>query len=258
MAIAFDRVGDGPPLALLHPLGADRQIWRPVVDLLRGQRELILLDLPGFGESPPIEDQTPTPRALAGALVDLFASLGIERVHAAGNSLGGWVALELALTGAALSTAAISPAGLWPQPLVPKSSLAHRAGKRFLPVAGPLVRTAPGRALLLRSAVAHPRRVPGAEAAHLVRAYATAPGFIAVNNAMRAGRFEGLERIRTPLTMIWPAHDRLVARPPWLPDNVRNVTLEDAGHIPMWDSPREVAQALLAASERRLAPAMWQ
>jgi pimeloyl-ACP methyl ester carboxylesterase len=246
--IAFDREGQGPALALLHPLGADRRVWSPVVPLLRDQRELILIDLPGFGQSPPLSSGKPTPRALAGAVAELLRELGVDRAHVAGNSLGGWVALELALSGAALTATAIAPAGLWPAPLVAKPSAAHLLAGRLLALVGPAAATGPGRRLLLRSAVAHPNRVPAAESAHLVRAYAQAPGFIPVNNAMRAARFEGLERIRVPLTLVWPEHDGLVKRPPWLPDNVRNITLPDTGHIPMWDDPEAVAQALLTGS----------
>jgi pimeloyl-ACP methyl ester carboxylesterase len=223
------------------------------VPLLRHQRELILIDLPGFGQSPPLTSGKPTPRALAGAVAELLRELGIDRAHVAGNSLGGWVALELALSGAALSATAIAPAGLWPAPLVAKPSAAHLLAGRLLTVVGPLAATGPGRRLLLRSAVAHPNRVPAAESAHLVRAYGQAPGFIAVNDAMRAGRFEGLERIRVPLTLVWPEHDGLVKRPPWLPDNVRNIDLPGTGHIPMWDDPEAVAQALLSGSGGGLA-----
>jgi pimeloyl-ACP methyl ester carboxylesterase len=247
--IAYDREGDGPPLALLHPLGADRQVWAPVVPLLRAHRELILIDLPGFGASPLLTGGKPTPRALAGAVAELLRDIGIERWHVAGNSLGGWVALELALhSGAVLSATAISPAGLWPGPLVPKPSAAHLLAGRLLALVVPVAASGPGRRLLLGSAVAHPGRVPATQSAHLVQAYARAPGFIAVNNAMRAGRFTGLERIRIPLTLVWPEHDRLVNRPPWLPDNVDNVEIPDAGHIPMWDEPELVADALLAGS----------
>jgi pimeloyl-ACP methyl ester carboxylesterase len=248
VAIAYDRVGDGPALALLHPLGADRQVWSPLVPLLRHERELILIDLPGFGQSPPLTLGKPTPRALAGAVAELLREIGIDRGHVAGNSLGGWVGLELALRGAVLSVTAIAPAGLWPSPLVPKPSAAHLLAHRLLPLVGPMAASSPGRRLLLRSAVAHPSRVPTAESEHLVRAYARAPGFIPVNNAMRAGRFEGLERIRVPLTLAWPEHDGLVKRPPWLPDNVRNVTIPDAGHIPMWDDPQAVAEILITGS----------
>jgi pimeloyl-ACP methyl ester carboxylesterase len=246
--LSYERVGRGPALALLHPLGADRHLFAPLVPHLREHRELILIDLPGFGDSPPLADAQPTARALAAAVATLLAELGLERSHVAGISLGGWVALELGLLGATRSVTAIAPAGLWAAPLVPKPSGAHLLGGRFLPLVGAAAATAVGRRLLLRSAVAHPSRVPGPEATHLVRAYARAPGFIPVNNAMRASRFEGLERIRVPLTLVWPDHDRLVSRPPWLPDNVRNVILDDAGHIPVWDRPEAVAQILLAAS----------
>ena len=58
--IAYDRTGEGPPLSCVHPLGADRHVWDPIVERLRGERDLIAIDLPGFGESPPLE-RTPTP-----------------------------------------------------------------------------------------------------------------------------------------------------------------------------------------------------
>jgi pimeloyl-ACP methyl ester carboxylesterase len=49
MTIAYDRTGDGPPLVLLHPLGADRRVWDPIVGPLAAAHEVIALDLPGFG-----------------------------------------------------------------------------------------------------------------------------------------------------------------------------------------------------------------
>jgi pimeloyl-ACP methyl ester carboxylesterase len=250
--LAYDRTGSGEPLVLLHPLGAHRGVWDPIVERLRDRRELITVDLPGFGDSPPLEDLTPTPRALAGAVSGLLETLDIPRPHVAGNSLGGWVALELGLLGAARSVIGISPAGLWPGPLVPKPVRAHKLARSLLPLAGAAAANPLGRRLLLASAVAHPGRVPAADAARLVRAYARASGFQAVNDAMRAGVFTGLERIRVPVTLVWPEHDRLVNRPPWLPDNVRSVVLDDAGHVPMWDAPDELARILL---ERTAAPA---
>ena len=65
---------------------------------------------------------------------------------------------------------------------------------------------------------------------------------------MRAGRFTELHRIEVPVTLVWPEHDRVVARPRELPANVRNLTLPDAGHIPMWDAPDAVVAALLEGS----------
>jgi pimeloyl-ACP methyl ester carboxylesterase len=246
--IAFERTGDGPPLVLLHPLGADRRVWDPIVDRLSEVREVIAVDLPGFGESPPLEGSVPTPSALAAAIAEQLVSIGLPRPHVAGNSLGGWVALELGLSGHAQTVTGIAPAGLWPQPLVPKAGIAHRLAHSFLPLLGPVAASRAGRALLLSSAVAHPRRVPRAQTAHLVRAYALAPGFTEVNNAMRARRFEGLERIRCPVTLVWPDRDQLIKRPPWVPDRIKNVVLADSGHVPMWDSPAKLAEILIARS----------
>jgi pimeloyl-ACP methyl ester carboxylesterase len=85
-SLAYERIGRGSPLLLLHPLGADRQVWRPIIDRLRDRRELIAVDLPGFGASPPLR-HVPTARALAAAVDHELRSLGIERPHVAGNSL---------------------------------------------------------------------------------------------------------------------------------------------------------------------------
>ena len=253
MEIAYDRAGSGPGLVLLHPLGADRHVWDAIVPALAEHRDVVTIDLPGFGESPELTGTAPTAAALADAVAVILARLRLERPHVAGNSLGGWVALELGLAGAVAGVTAIAPAGLWPEPLVPKAAIAHRLAHRLASLVGPVAATRAGRRLLLAGTVAHPGRVPAADAAHLVRAYALAPGFTAVNDAMRAGRFQSLERIRCPVTLAWPDHDRLIARPVWVPDQVRNVVLSDAGHIPVWDAPEQVI-ALLLDQPRSAAP----
>lgn len=248
VTLAHDRAGQGPPLVLLHPLGADRHVWDPLRAALSARRELITVDLPGFGESPALTGQTPTPRALAAAVADHLTAIGVERPHVGGNSLGGWVALELGLSGVAGGVTGIAPAGLWPEPLVPKAAIAHHLARTLGPLARWCAGTGAGRSVLLSSAAAHPRRVPAAAARQLVSAYAAAPDFVRVNDAMRAGRFEGLERIRCPVTLVWPDHDRLIRRPVWVPDRIRNVVLTDAGHMPMWDAPEALADVLLRAS----------
>ena len=246
MSLAFDRAGTGPVLVLLHPLGADRHVWAPVMERLTAERDVIAVDLPGFGESTPLNGSgPPTPAALAAAVA---AALPDEPYHVAGNSLGGWVALELGAAGHARSVTAIAPAGLWPEPLAPKRGVARALAKVMSPGLPALVRSPAGRKLALASTVAHADRVPPEAALRLVRAYADAPGFDAVNQAMRAGRFTRLEHIRVPVTLVWPEHDRLVARPAHLPPTVRSVALAGAGHVPMWDAPDAVGGLLLQGS----------
>jgi pimeloyl-ACP methyl ester carboxylesterase len=257
MELAHERTGAGPALVLLHPLGADRHVWEPLVPALAAERTVLTVDLPGFGETPALTGRSPTPAALAAAIAAGLADLGLPgdgagRVHVAGNSLGGWIAFELALQGVAASVTAIAPAGLWSKPLLPKASLGHLLARGLETLALASTASASGRRALLTGSMVHPERMTQAQAQGLIRAYARAPAFIAVNNAMRAGRFVELERIPVPVTLVWPDRDRLVRRPAALPDGIRNVVLEDAGHIPMWDAPERLVQALLEGSAERL------
>ena len=226
-------------------------MWDPVVERLDGERRVLALDLPGHGAEPPLVDSSPA--ALAAAVADRLAREGIDRPHVAGNSLGGWVALELGAAGRAASVTAIAPAGLWPEPLVPKRTPARAVARMLLPVLGPLLHSERGRRLVFAASAAHPERIPPAAALRLVRAYATAPGFQAVNDAMRAGRFTRLGEIDVPVTLAWPEHDRLVARLRSVPEGVRSVVLRGCGHLPTWDDPEQVARVLLdgSAGERQ-------
>src|SRR5437016_14210390 len=111
--VALERRGAGPPLLLIHGTGGARSHWRPLVELLAPHRELLLVDLPGHGESDlPPDGIPPTPVGYAQILAQLLDELGIESAHAAGNSVGGWTSLELAKLGRARSIVALAPAGL--------------------------------------------------------------------------------------------------------------------------------------------------
>jgi len=245
--VEFDRHGAGPPLLLIHPLGADGSVWGPVLSRLAASHDVIVPDLPGFGASPALEAPA-TPAALAAAVAGLLDALDVGPVHVVGNSLGGWVALELALSGRASQVTAIAPAGLWAQPLTPKRGTARKLAGLALPLLPRVVASESGRRLLLGSSVACPDRVPAGAAERLVRSYATAPGMQAANEQMRAGRFEALAAIDVPVTLAWPDRDRLVTRPRDLPAHVRNATLTGCGHIPMWDDPEQVAELILNES----------
>ena len=118
-ALHYVRRGSGEPLVLIHPLGAELVVWEPVMERLARERDVIAVDLPGFGRSPGL-DRTPTPRMLADAVGGLMDDLGLSRAHVAGNSLGGWVALELAKAGRALSVTGLCTAGLWSRPIGPR------------------------------------------------------------------------------------------------------------------------------------------
>ena len=249
--LAYERRGAGPALVLLHPLGADRHVWSPVLDRVAAERDVIALDLPGFGRSPALNGAgPPTPRALAQAVAGFLGGLDLDwPPHAAGNSLGGWVALELGLAGAARSVCAIAPAGLWPEPLAPQPrARAARCARGAARLAGARAQRArpPDRARRLdrrpRARRAR-RRAPARARLRRVR-----PASRPSTPRCAPGASTDLERVRVPVTLAWPEHDRLVARPRRLPANVRSVALPGAGHLPMWDAPDAVASLLIERS----------
>jgi pimeloyl-ACP methyl ester carboxylesterase len=120
-----------------------------------------------------------------------------------------------------------------------------RAVRPLLPL---LLRSRRVRHFALSGSVAHPERVPRREAVRMALAYADAPGFVAVNDAMRAGHLVEGDRIRVPVTIGWCEFDRLVARPRVMPVRAREVVLRGCGHVPMYDDPDAVARLLLEGS----------
>jgi pimeloyl-ACP methyl ester carboxylesterase len=254
VSLGHTRAGSGPTLVLVHGLGGSSVIWRPVLDLLAAERDVIAVDLPGFGRSPlPADGFVPSAAALAERLIASLDELGVERPHIAGNSLGGWVALEAAARGRAASVAAISPAGLWRTPLGPRRLDTHRLGNRIAPVVRALVRTPRGRAYLLGSTVARPELVPAADAADLVTAWLATPAYAAANAEMRANVFKAAARVEVPVAIAWGQRDRLVGRPSRTrrPPGSRYLEMPGWGHTPTWDDPEGVARFLLGASDSR-------
>src|SRR5215210_7372828 len=168
MSLAHVRRGSGPPLLLIHGIGSQWPMWEPVLDRLARERDVVAVDLPGFGDSAPLPG-TPSVEALARAVAQFVGGLGLERPHAAGNSLGGGVALEMARQGEARSACVLSPAGFgtmregrWARMLLSSS---RRGAQRFdrhaeLMVGGPVRRT-----LGYWHLAGRPWRIPADEAA---------------------------------------------------------------------------------------------
>jgi pimeloyl-ACP methyl ester carboxylesterase len=256
-ALAFDRSGAGEPLLLLHGLGARRRVWYRIRPALAAHHDVIAVDLPGFGESPPLPDDVPVIPAQADAVERTLDGLGIETAHIVGNSLGGWLAFELARRGRARSVVAVSPAGLWTRGearYVWLTMTAYRLGAKLgRPFAGLLTRTGPLRTAMFWLIHARGSLLDSAEAAQTVRAFADAAGFNSARNWCLARQIEGLDEINCPVLIAWGSKDRLL-RPRQgqrFSERIagsRSVELPGLGHVPQSEDAAAVACVILEAT----------
>ena len=110
--LSFLRAGSGQPLLFLHG-AAGTAGWAPWMAALAERYDVIVPDHPGFGRSS-FPDWLDNVHDVAYFYLDAIRALGLERVHLAGNSLGGWIAAEMAVrcTSQLRSLVLVSPAGL--------------------------------------------------------------------------------------------------------------------------------------------------
>jgi pimeloyl-ACP methyl ester carboxylesterase len=229
-----------------------------VLDRLTPHREVIAIDLAGFGDSDMPAVGTPAgPDSLTSLVADFLSEIDVARPHVAGNSLGGLIALELARRGQVRSAHAIAPAGFANrrEAILARGLLwtGVRAARRLSRRADALMRPRAGRILAVGQYVAHPTWMTPADAAANLRALAAAPWFDATLPTLRAGHFAVGSGIDVPVTISWGERDRvLVPRQLWRAAAVipraRIVPLPGCGHVATYDDPELVARVILEAS----------
>jgi pimeloyl-ACP methyl ester carboxylesterase len=254
--LAFHRTGTGPPLVLLHPLGSSSRVWTPVLPALAEHFTVYAVDLPGFGDSAALPaTQEPAPAVLAAEVGGLLDELGIAAPHVVGNSLGGWVALELAGRRPVASLTLLAPAGLWQKdtPVYCRVTLGasrwlarHAEGLLLRMVAHPL-----GRVVVLGHTHGRPARMTAAQARQAVLDLGRCPGFDATFRATLRRRYE-TGPLEAPVTVAYGSRDRVILRRQSrhlerLPATTVVASLPGCGHLPVADDPAAVA-ALITAS----------
>ncbi|MGW2589702.1 alpha/beta fold hydrolase [Streptomyces sp. NPDC001515] len=258
VSVAYERSGSGAPLVLLHGIGHHRQAWDPVIPVLAVERDVIAVDLPGFGTSPGLPDALPYDLGTVVPVLGAFCeAIGVARPHVAGNSLGGLLALELGRVGLARSVTALSPAGFWNESERRYAFTTLRAMRRAalsmpLPLIERLSRSAAGRTVLTSTIYARPgRRSPEAATSETL-ALREATGFHQTLAAGRNTLFRD-DVAGLPVTIAWGDRDRLLLRRQGvrakrtLPE-ARLVRLPGCGHVPMSDDPALVSRVILDTS----------
>ncbi|WP_181765072.1 alpha/beta fold hydrolase [Streptomyces albidus (ex Kaewkla and Franco 2022)] len=259
--LAYERRGSGEPVVLLHGIGHHWQAWEPVLSILAASYEVVAVDLPGFGASPTLpEGHSYELGSVIPLLGEAISTLGLERPHVVGNSLGGLLALELALHGHARSVTALSPAGFWTgaeRRYAYALLMGMRAGAKAIPdgMLQRLARTAAGRAALTSTIYARPgRRSPEAVIAE-TRSMRAATGFAPTLEVGRSPEVLFDQDIPdVPVTIGWGDKDRLLLRRQGVRakkaiPSARLVALRGCGHVPMNDDPAMVARLVLETAQ---------
>jgi len=244
------------PLVLLHALGMSPRVWEGVRSLLEPHHAVVALTTLGHrGGTAPTQRPVKVSDLVDEAERELDA-LGLERPHIAGNSLGGWMAIELARRGRARTVCALSPAGSWTAGtaeqtasvrMIRRSITMARLG-RALPMSL-LMRLALVRRLVLRDIATHGDRLTAAQTAEATRdllGCVVAEDMLSTNEEI-----EPLDPLPCPITLAWAGDDKLLpveingavarARIP----QARFVELPGVGHVPMIDDPESVARTIL-------------
>lgn len=254
---AFHRGGSGPPLVCIHGFTDTWRTWDLVLPQLEERHDVLALTLAGHAGGPSIEDPIGD-ATLADAAQQAMAEAGIATAHIVGNSLGGYVALQLAARGLARSVVALAPAGGWaPGDESYKDTLEHfRATQDLLKAAEPhidaILASPDGRRTATQFITINYEHIPVDLLAHQMRGVVAceAAGAL-IDYATREGWDLDAERVDCPVRVIWGSQDRLLAWPSaaarfkeqWLPA-ADWVLLDNVGHCPQLDVPLEAAQLI--------------
>ncbi len=251
------RMGRGEPLVLLHPFTTNATIWLRVAEQLADQFDVLMVTLPGHWGADKVGFREISIPGMADAVERAMDEVGWDTAHVAGNSLGGWLSLEMAKRGRARSVTAIAPAGGWGRVDL----------QRALPLAAKFVGLAPlalvgnrlgfvaklplAHRIMLSIVSADHRRVEQQDSLNMMRASTHCEGYVAVllNGALHGG-FRDPELVDAPVCLVLCEKDRII--PPdvygtryeeTLPD-VHTVVLEGIGHVPMLEAPELVADLI--------------
>ena len=255
IALHHRRAGEGEPLVAVHGIGSTWQVWNPVLPALEERHDVLALSLPGYGESPPVAGE-PTVPALVDAVEEAMGAAGFDTAHIVGNSMGGWIAAELAARGRARTVVATSPAGMWTAKELKYSRgvlrSSYAAAQRLAPYAERITATAAGRRMAFGMTYARPERLDPADAAYAIKVFAGSPSFLRTLDWIEEGREmpRGLHSIYCPFRVVWGSRDLLLPvrqAPRWAAHikGAEVVRLPGLGHVPMGDDPVTTAAKIL-------------
>jgi pimeloyl-ACP methyl ester carboxylesterase len=252
------RAGCGPPLVCLHGFMDTWRIWELVLPALERHHDVLALTLAGHAGGPPIDGE-PTDAVLADAVERAMDEAGFETAHIVGNSLGGFLSLQLASRGRARTVVALAPAGGWAhgdesyKDVLGFQATLYQQAKAAAPYAEAILASSEGRRRATRLIATNYEHIPAELLAHQLCGVAGCDAALAaIDHGLRNAWSVDAEKIACPVRIVWGTDDRLLPWPSaaarfrndWLP-HADWVELDGIGHCPQLDIPLETAHLIL-------------
>jgi pimeloyl-ACP methyl ester carboxylesterase len=251
------RGGAGSPMVCLHGFTDTWRTWELVLPALQRRHDVLALSLPGHAGGPPLPDDLDGD-TLAGVVEAAMDEAGFATAHLVGNSLGGYLALQLAARGRARTVVALAPAGGWaPGDASFRAVLDHFPAMKAqvapaAPRAEAIMSTAEGRRRATAMTMVNFEHVPADLLAHQLGGVAECA---AVEPLTALAHAQGWPldpaRVDCPLRFVWGTADRLLPWPTaaeryrrWFPA-ADWIELDGVGHAIQLDVPLEAAQLIL-------------
>ena len=237
-----------PALVLVHGLGSAGTIWKSLIPQLIKYFTVYAIDLPGHGVAPIEPDEKVDPHSLAAAIVDEVSKThGVQQMHVAGNSLGGWIALEMGAVAPdkVKSITALAPAGLWhelPMRKYPPSLDARvlaKISQYFMRIAYHLP---PLKAIGYKK-ITHLWRELSFEACRdSVLAMANSKGYMPLWNGLRGKKFESVVPSHVDISIIFGDYDltlpeEIAQENEVAPHHSHWIVVDNCAHVIMWNYP---------------------
>lgn len=247
----YVEMGSGPPLVLVHGLSGAWQSWLEQIPHFARTHRVIAVDLPGFGGSPmpPWEISIP---AYGRFMRDFCEKLGVERCSLVGNSMGGFIATELAISEpdradelVLVSAAGITYARARREPAAVIGRLAVAAAPVALRFQMSGIRRPGLRKAAYQGVFHHPNSIrPELLFENTLPALTSSPGYYdALTTLWGYDIRHRLEEIEVPALIVWGRNDRIVPVPAALAyqrrigENAELEIFDETGHVPQMERP---------------------
>ncbi len=257
MEMNYLRRGAGKPILLIHGLGGSWRSWNTILSGLAAEREVIAVDLPGFGKTPSLAGEV-SMRTLADAVTEFLATNQLTGVDAVGSSMGARLVLELARRGGVLgAVVSLDPGGFWNewQRHVFYASVyaSIRLVRALQPEMRRITHNKATRTLLLAQFSARPWALSPRIVLDEMRSFAASASFDELLRQLAYGETQqGAPRgsITHPLVIGWGRRDLVCVpgqarRAVELFPDARLHWFEHCGHFPQWDAPQETTRLIL-------------